>query len=38
MTPTSGRWSAVARCRACKRTLRDPESLGCMIGPTCRTS
>ncbi|GAA4089578.1 DUF6011 domain-containing protein [Nonomuraea soli] len=26
----------VARCRACKRRLRDPESLGFFIGPTCR--
>ncbi|MEV0585228.1 DUF6011 domain-containing protein [Nonomuraea sp. NPDC050310] len=25
-----------ARCRACKRKLRDPESLGFVIGPTCR--
>lgn len=26
----------VARCRACKRKLSDPESLGFVIGPTCR--
>ena len=25
-----------ARCRACKRKLSDPESLGFVIGPTCR--
>jgi Zn finger protein HypA/HybF involved in hydrogenase expression len=34
--PTVGETPTVARCRCCKRLLKAEESLGYVIGPTCR--
>jgi hypothetical protein len=34
--PTVGESPTVARCRCCKRLLTADDSLGYVIGPTCR--